>query len=117
MPWVPRPPQWVVEMSEGWNMSENVVVPPGQVVYVERRGNGMAVTALVLGILGVLFGLIPLLAPLALIFGLMALIFGGIGLRKAIVDHTGKGMAIAGLVLGAIAFGLSIVGFVILANL
>ena len=52
--------------------------------------NGMAVAALVLGIVGLL---LPILSVLALIFG-------GIGMSKANQGASGKGMAVAGLVLG-----------------
>jgi hypothetical protein len=52
----------------------------------------MATASLVLGILGLF---LPIL-------GVLALIFGGIGISKANQGATGKGLAIAGLVLGII---------------
>jgi succinate dehydrogenase hydrophobic anchor subunit len=78
----------------------------------------MAVTALVFGIIGVILGLIPILAVPTLICGILALTFGGVGLRAVLKDprRSGKGMAIAGIALGATAFILAIVGFVIVAN-
>lgn len=57
--------------------------------------NGFAIAALVLGILGVVFNIIPLLPY---VFGICALIFGIIGLRHVV----GKGMAIAGIILGSV---------------
>jgi hypothetical protein len=50
----------------------------------------MATASLVLGILGFL---LPLLS-------ILALIFGGIGISRANQGATGKGLAVAGLVLG-----------------
>ncbi len=78
-----------------------------------RPGNGFAVAAMVLGIVGAAFGLIPLLALIALACGVLGLIFGFIGIGRAKTVGSGKGMAVAGLVLGIVAVVLSIVGFVI----
>ena len=74
------------------------------------QGNGLAVAALVLGILGVILAFIPLLGVVAgVLFGLPAVICGGLGLSKAKQPgRGGKGMAIAGLVLGVIAIILGI---------
>jgi hypothetical protein len=60
-----------------------------------ERTSGMAVTALIMGILGFVF-----FGPLAI----LAIIFGGIGLSQTGKDPTlkGRGMAVAGLVLGII---------------
>ena len=78
----------------------------------------MAVTSLVLGIIGALFGLIPLFFFIAFPCGLLALIFGVVGRRTAMTDplRGGKGMATAGLILGLLGFGLAIVGIVVVAN-
>jgi uncharacterized membrane protein len=89
-----------------------------QVVVVQSSGNGQAVTPLVLGITGVVFGLIPILAVPALICGLLGGIFGFLG-RSAVKQNPGrrgKGMATTGIVLGFVAVGLAIVGFVIVSN-
>src|SRR5919106_5073070 len=85
---------------------------PYQYVQV-RPSNGFAVAAMVLGIVGAVFGLIPLTAPVAFICGLLGVIFGFIGIRRARRVRVGMGMAVAGLVLGIIAVMLSIIGFVI----
>lgn len=68
------------------------------------RGNGPAVASLVLGILGC----VPLVT------GLLAILFGIIGMRRARHPYTGgKGLAIAGLILGIVSavFWCSCVGF------
>jgi hypothetical protein len=67
------------------------------------QGNGLAVAALVLGILAVV--LFWTVRP-GLILGILATIFGGVGLAKANKGAPYKGLAIAGLVLGV----LTIVG-------
>jgi hypothetical protein len=83
------------------------------VVYVDRsKGNGMAVSALVLGIIGSVFGLIPILFFLAFLLGLLAYIFGLVGRGKKYGGFRRK-MATAGLLLGIVSFGLGIVGVAI----
>jgi hypothetical protein len=74
--------------------------------------NGMAVAALVLGIVGVVFGLIPFTAVIALICGVLAFTFGLVGRGRP--GRTG--MATAGTALGAIAVVMAIVGFFLLAD-
>jgi len=70
-----------------------VVYPPAQPT------NGLAVAALVVGILAFLGSLVPILGIGAILLGVVGVILGIVGLTK----HYGKGMAIAGVVLSAIA--------------
>jgi hypothetical protein len=84
-------------------------------IIVERTGNGLAVAALVLGIVGVFLGIVPILFFLSLPCGILALVFGVVGRRKAQVDERrgGKGMAVAGVILGCLTVVLGIAGIVI----
>lgn len=91
--------------------------PQGPVVHVQavavaqaaRPTNGLAVASLTLGVIGVAFGLIPLLFFVSLPLGLLALIFGGIALAKS--GRAGRrGMSISGTLLGVAAVGLAVVG-------
>jgi len=66
-----------------------------------QQTNGMAISSLVLGILGVVLNLIPLLPYL---LGILAIIFGVAGNKI----QNGKGMAIAGIVLGSITLGMKV---------
>ena len=71
---------------------------------VQRHTNGLAIASLVLGITWIWW-----------IGSLLAVIFGIVALRQIEESNetpTGRGMAIAGLVLGFV--GLAIVGFIIL---
>lgn len=61
------------------------------------KSNGLAIAALVLGIIGLVTCWVPFLG---LALGVLAVIFGILGLRRRPV---GKGMSIAGIVLGALA--------------
>lgn len=66
------------------------------------KGNGLSVTAMVLGIIGLVFFLIPFLPyPLAI----LAIIFGLIGMKNPV----GKGMAVTGLVTGLITIILKLI--------
>lgn len=60
--------------------------------------NGLAITALVLGVLAVITFWLP---PLALVLGIVAVVLGFLGMRKA-DEVGGRGLAIGGLVTGAI---------------
>ena len=116
----PPGPGWWVASDGKWyppESSPGVAPAPPPVVVVAKTGNGMAVAALTLGIIGALVGLIPILAVPALICGLLALVFGFVGLSIAKNPlRSGKGMAIAGIILGTAAVALAIVGFVIVNN-
>lgn len=76
---------------------------------VPQRGNGMAVAALVLGIWGFCTTWIPFFIGIILgaLPDLLAVIFGIVGIVKANEGRGGMGMAITGLILGAIS-GFSI---------
>ncbi|WP_328942293.1 DUF4190 domain-containing protein [Streptomyces sp. NBC_00250] len=87
----------------------------GQPGWQQSPSNGMGTAAMVLGIISVagfcLWGL-------GTILGILALIFGIIGLKKAgRGEATNRGMAVAGIVLGAIGLLISAVflGFLIWA--
>ncbi|MGW7412534.1 DUF4190 domain-containing protein [Streptomyces sp. NPDC054863] len=75
--------------------------------------NGLGTAALILGIVGALSGLIPLLFWAAGILGLTALILGLIGRgRVKRGEATNKGVALTGAALGLVSLILSVVGAV-----
>ncbi|HEY7838876.1 MAG TPA: hypothetical protein VIC54_09775 [Terriglobales bacterium] len=82
---------------------------------VKPVGQGPAITALVLGILGILLllvNLIPFVGSfIELVVVIPGLIFAFIGLRRA----TGKGMAIAGLIMCVIGLLIAVLFIVIYA--
>jgi hypothetical protein len=90
--------------------------PEPQVVYVKSGGNGMAVAGFVLALLGAITGMIPLFFFGAFFFGILGMVFSGIGFKKSRrpeVQRAGRKMAIAGLILSVVAFGLGIAGVAI----
>lgn len=74
------------------------------IIMEKKPTSGLAVTGLVLGIIAVFSAFVPLLNLLSFPFVLLAIIFGAIGLFQTIKGtKAGKGLAIAGLVLGVLA--------------
>ncbi|HEY1574145.1 MAG TPA: DUF4190 domain-containing protein [Pseudonocardiaceae bacterium] len=71
-----------------------------------QPSNGVAIGGMVTGIVGIVFGWVPIIG---FILGAVAVILSGVGINNANKKHaTGRGMAIAGLVCGilAVLFGL-----------
>lgn len=79
--------------------------PPAPVAQPVRQGNGFGVTALVLGIVGTVFALIPIINIFTAIpLGILAIIFGCVALGvSGKRGGTGKGTGGSGLVLGIVA--------------
>jgi len=80
----------------------NYVPPQGQAypppVYYTQPTNGMGVTALVLGIVGLVFSFMPVIGVIAWPLVILGVVFGGVGISKAgKMPGTPKGPAIAGL--------------------
>ena len=85
---------------------------------VAPQGNPMAVSALVLGIIGVLVSWIPCVGWfLGLLLGVLAVIFGFVGKGRAAEGAPYGGAAIAGLACGVlalvIAVGVPLAGFLV----
>ncbi|MFF2960382.1 DUF4190 domain-containing protein [Streptomyces sp. NPDC057963] len=87
---------------------------PAQAPGTRPARNGLGISALVLGIIGAVSGLIPFMFWLAGILGVIALILGLAGRGRAKRGGaTNKGMATFGAVLGLISLILTVVGAVI----
>jgi hypothetical protein len=88
-----------------------------QVIYVQQRGNGMAVGAFVCGLVGFVLGLIPILFFIAWALGIVAFVLGLVARRRGKDPNIGRRtMATWGTVLGVLSFGIGVVGYVIVAN-
>ncbi|MCC3776126.1 DUF4190 domain-containing protein [Streptomyces sp. UNOB3_S3] len=104
-PWGPRP---VGPAAPYW--------PPYPIPMVPQARNGMGITALVLGIIGVVLGLAVVLFWLSWLPALLAVIFGFVGLsyaRKGLA--TNRAMALAGVILGVAGLLISAGGGVLAA--
>ena len=90
--------------------------PQQQIIYqqvVRPPSNGMAVTALVLGLVAIVTGVwspIPFVGLFAAFFAfvpaLLAVIFGIVGLRKARTVGVGRGNSVAGVITGGVTLGI-----------
>ncbi|MGW6394262.1 DUF4352 domain-containing protein [Streptomyces sp. NPDC055103] len=93
-------------------MSYDTQVPPAAPRQAMRNGLGTA--ALILGIIGTLSGLIPLLFWLAGTLGLIALILGLVGKgRVKRGEANNKGVTLTGAILGLVSLILATVGLII----
>ncbi|WP_394431483.1 DUF4190 domain-containing protein [Streptomyces sp. SGAir0957] len=85
--------------------------PPQQQPRVARNGLGTA--ALILGVIGALSGIVPILFWLAGILGVIALILGLTGRGRAKRgEATNKGVALTGVILALVSLGLAVFGAV-----
>jgi hypothetical protein len=81
-----------------------------------KGSNGLAVAGFVLGLLGFLGSWIPVLNIVGLVLGVIGVILAAIGLAKSRRTGAGKGLAIAGLVLGGLAVVIAIIVNVAFVN-
>ena len=81
---------------------------PGPAAPQDDQGNGLAIASLVCGILGIVLSLLSLnlfVAIPALVLAILAVVFGVKARKTAPPDN--RGMATAGLVLGIVALGIA----------
>lgn len=87
-----------------------IVVNPSLIP--EKKTVGLAVAALVLGIVSLVFSGVPLLNFMMIVVAILAIVFGIVSLVKISRDKLrlkGKGLAITGLVTGGLALIVSII--------
>ncbi|MDJ1136530.1 hypothetical protein [Streptomyces iconiensis] len=86
----------------------------GQGPAAQQPRNGLGITALILGLVGALCGLIPFLFWLGGTLGLIGLILGLVGRSRAKKGLATNGKtALSGVLLSLLAFGLGIYGMVV----
>ena len=93
-----------------------VVPTPGQpaVVVVQEPRNGLGPTALILGIVGVLFGLYPSTFFFAVPFGIAGFVLGRVGHRRCMLGNATNGrVSMAGSIVSGAAVVLGCIGAVI----
>ena len=79
----------------------------------DQRGNGIATAALTCGIIGTLVAWIPFIVVVGITLGVLALVFGIKGLRRSTTAGSGRGVAIAGIVMGGLTLLISVFGVVL----
>lgn len=99
-------------------MSDTYAAPPApspQPV-APKAGNGLATAGFVLGLLGFLGSFIPVINVVGIVMGVVGAVLAIVGLMKSRTTGSGKGLAIAGLVLGALAVVVGIIVNVAFVN-
>lgn len=107
-PQTPPPPPPSDSGGQQWPSPDQ---PSGGEPYPQRQSqpNGMAIAALVCGIVALVLSWIPLINVLAIILAIAAIATGIAGIRRAGQPHVGqKGLAVGGLVAGVVAVLLSL---------
>lgn len=74
-----------------------------------KAGNGLATAGFVLGLLGLLGSFIPVINIGGIVLGLLGAVLAAVGLAKAKKVGAGKGLAIAGMILGGLALVIGVV--------
>lgn len=75
----------------------------------QRPGNGLGLTGFVLGLVGAVLAVIPLIGVVAWPLVILGIVFAAVGLAKSIRKNaTGKGLSIAGLALSVIGLALCV---------
>lgn len=86
-------------------------------MYVQADGSNNTslapVTSLVSGIIGLLFGWIPIIGIIGWLFGPLAIVFGILGLQRGKAEH--KIMSWIGIVCGAITLAICVFYVVVFA--
>jgi len=105
---------WTADVSSnGQRFVDPLGVQPGPNAHSGTGArNGAATAALVLGIVGIGLGWLPFVVVLGAVAALLAIVFGFVGRRRSNVTGTGRGFAIAALVMGPIGLLVCIVGVV-----
>lgn len=84
----------------------------------QSQSNGVAIAALVCGIIALILSWIPLINLLSVVLGIAAIVTGVMGIRRAADPGVGqKGLAVGGLVTGVIALLLSLLILVGMASI
>lgn len=116
--WSDGMPDWVPASTLGQSVAAPVMPYASPVSQIQgapqllglRRTNGMAIAAMILGIVGIIsFGMLIIPQILAVIFGHIAL-----GQCNREPDLDGRGMAIAGLIMGYIFVGIFLFFFLMI---
>lgn len=115
--------QWTADVSVGGQRFVDPSGAPSMPPYGinpsqrPRRTRGHAVASFVVGLVALLIGWVPIVVGLAIVGVVLGLVFGITGVRRAKVqDGFGRGFAVAGLVLSAVAVPVCVIGLFLSAK-
>ena len=90
---------------------ENMAMPPVNNQHNEYRHlSGLGVSALVLGIISIVFSFVPIINNLCIVLGVLAIVFAGCSFRSTGKkgNKRGHGMVVAGLILGILSIVITL---------
>jgi len=104
--------QWTSDVAVNGKRYVDAPIPPVlPATPVKRPPRGMAITAFVLGLCGIVLGWVPFIFVIATGAAIGAIVFGILGLRSARRhDGYGRGFAITGLILSPFALAMCVGG-------
>jgi phosphate/sulfate permease len=76
-----------------------------------NSGQNLGIAALITGIITFVFAVIPCVGMIAIIPGIIAVVLASVGLSQASRNNSPKGILIAGLIIGIVAFMISLSQF------
>jgi Protein of unknown function (DUF2510) len=106
---------WTADVSRGGERFVDplgVTVPP-EAPTVAASGGGAATASMVLGIVAIALAWVPFVVVLGILAAVLALVFGWVGFRRAGSGGSGRSRAVVGLVTGASALLVSVIGVVL----
>lgn len=90
-------------------------VPPSQVVYIqqhpEKKGSGLGISGFILGVVGTMMGMVPLLAVPALTLGAIGLGLGAGQAYRAKKYKAGRVWALVAVLTSVLSVVLAFIGF------
>ena len=97
---------------------EPIVVQEREVVPHRRLGNAAATSGLVLGLVGTLMGVVPVLFAGAMVLGVVGLIASMVGRRRAVTHErrAGRKRGALGVLFSLAAIALGVIGMLIVAD-
>lgn len=102
----PQPPQGSVPPQPGGQPPQQYY---GQQPYYAPQSNGIGVAGGVVGIVSLVLAFIPFIDFVAIVGSIVAIILGAIGVQRANrLGGAGKGMAITGIVTGAVGIAITV---------
>lgn len=89
---------------------ENMEIPPVNNDNNNKHLSGLGVSALVLGIISIVFSVVPIINNLCIVLGVLAIVFAGCSWKSTGKKghKRGHGMVIAGLVLGILSIVITL---------
>lgn len=84
------------------------VAANASVQHVVSPSNGLATSGFVVSLIAAVFSIIPLIGVISWVLAPIGIILSGVGLSSAQKSGVGKGLSIAGLVLGLVALVICI---------